>query len=48
MALAICANLNENENPLVLVNGILADRGVLGQPMAIEETVRYFCFAAAR
>jgi len=33
---------NENENPLKLVNGILADRGALGKPLAIEETVRYF------
>jgi Xaa-Pro dipeptidase len=33
---------NENENPLALVNGILADRGVLDKPLAIEETVRYF------
>ncbi len=33
---------NENENPLVLVNSILADRGVLGKPLAVEETVRYF------
>lgn len=33
---------NENENPLALVNGILADRGALGKPLAIEETVRYF------
>jgi Xaa-Pro dipeptidase len=33
---------NENENPLLLVNGILADRGALGKPLAMEETVRYF------
>lgn len=33
---------NENENPLVLVNSILADRGALGKPLAVEETVRYF------
>jgi Xaa-Pro dipeptidase len=33
---------NENENPLLLVNGILADRGALGKPLAVEETVRYF------
>lgn len=33
---------NENENPLVLVNSILADRGALGKPLAMEETVRYF------
>jgi Xaa-Pro dipeptidase len=33
---------NENENPLVLVNGILADRGSIGRPVAMEETVRYF------
>jgi len=33
---------NENENPLVLVNGILADRGALDRPLALEETVRYF------
>jgi Xaa-Pro dipeptidase len=33
---------NENENPLELVNGILKDRKVLDQPLAIEETVRYF------
>ena len=33
---------NENENPLLLVNSILADRGALGKPLAVEETVRYF------
>jgi len=33
---------NENENPLVLVNGILSDRGALDNPLAAEETVRYF------
>lgn len=33
---------NENEDPLKLVNGILADRGVLDKPLALEETVRYF------
>jgi Xaa-Pro dipeptidase len=36
---------NENENPLRLVNGILADRDALGQPLAVEETVRYFVVA---
>jgi Xaa-Pro dipeptidase len=33
---------NEDENPLKLVNGILSDRGALGKPLAVEETVRYF------
>jgi len=33
---------NENENPLKLVNGILSDRGVLGKPLAVEDTVRFF------
>jgi len=33
---------NENENPLKLVNVILTDRGSLGKPLAVEETVRYF------
>lgn len=33
---------NENENPLKLVNAILSERGSLGKPLAIEETVRYF------
>lgn len=33
---------NEDENPLKLVNSILSDRGSLGKPLAIEETVRYF------
>jgi Xaa-Pro aminopeptidase len=33
---------NENENPLHLVNGILADRGALKMPLGVEETVRYF------
>jgi Xaa-Pro dipeptidase len=33
---------NENENPLALVNGILVDRGVVGKPLAVEETVRFF------
>ena len=33
---------NENENPLALVNSILVDRGVVGKPLAVEETVRFF------
>jgi len=33
---------NEDENPLKLVNGILSDRGATGQPLAVEDTVRFF------
>lgn len=33
---------HEDENPFALVAGILADRGIKGGTIAIEETVRYF------
>jgi len=33
---------NENESPFKRVLEILSDRGVLGKPLAVEETVRYF------
>ncbi|MGL1330318.1 hypothetical protein ACSTJ4_23650, partial [Vibrio parahaemolyticus] len=32
----------EDENPLALVAGFLEDRKLGGQPVGIEETVRYF------
>ncbi|PHS22539.1 MAG: peptidase [Robiginitomaculum sp.] len=33
---------NEHENPFALVAGVLADRGLSGGKIAVEETVRYF------
>jgi Xaa-Pro aminopeptidase len=33
---------NEHENPFDLVAGVLADRGLTGGKIAVEETVRYF------
>jgi Xaa-Pro aminopeptidase len=39
---------NEDENPLQLVRGILADRGTLERPLAVEQTVRYFVVSELR
>ncbi|MEG3082934.1 Xaa-Pro peptidase family protein [Sphingomonas sp. PB2P12] len=36
----------EDENPLTIVAGFLRDRKLIGRPIAIEETVRFFAYDA--